>query len=132
MVNVFNSMSKIVIFQKYRTTSGDIIQLIPFVCACYIFESLLFYNHNVTMIPFAMETYQGDLLGGALFTLTHFKALCSTTSIFFIYLFPCIVNDIHIIRALFIVYEHFQTKLYVIGLYIQPEKCNIVAFWHAI
>ncbi len=95
MVNVFNSMSKIVIFQKYRTTSGDIIQLIPFVCACYIFESLLFYNHynydsNVTMIPFAMGTYQGDALGGALFTLSHFKALCSNIfpSIFPFYLFP--------------------------------------------
>jgi hypothetical protein len=42
------------------------------------------------MIPFAMGTYQGDALGGALFTLSHFKALCSSIfpSIFPFYLFP--------------------------------------------
>jgi hypothetical protein len=84
------------------------------------------------MIPFAMGTYQGDSLGGALFTLTHFKALCSTTSLFPSCLFLSIVNDTHIIGALFIVYEHFQTELYVMGLYIKPSKCSMVAFWPAI
>jgi hypothetical protein len=37
-----------------------------------------------------------------------------------------IVNDIHIIGPLSIVsftYEHFQTELHVIGLYIEPRKC---------
>jgi hypothetical protein len=137
MVNVFNSMSKIIIFQKNCTTSGDIIQLIPYVCAFCIFELLLFYNHcnydgNVTMIIFAMGTHQGDPLGGALF---HFEALCSTTSLYPSCLFPSIVNDIHIIRALFIIlftYEHFQIELYAIGLYIQFHKCNMVVFWCAI
>jgi hypothetical protein len=55
-------MSKIVIFQKLRATSGDIIQLIPFVYAFYAFESPLFYSHHNrenegTIIPFAMGTH---------------------------------------------------------------------------
>jgi hypothetical protein len=68
MANVFNLVSRKVIFQKLHATGGDIIQLIPFVHALYAFESLLFYNHHnhegdVTIIPFAMGTHQGDLLG---------------------------------------------------------------------
>jgi len=55
-------MSKIVIFQKLHATSGDIIQLIPFVYAFYAFESILVYNHHNhegegMVIPFAMGTH---------------------------------------------------------------------------
>jgi hypothetical protein len=56
--------------------------------------SLLFYNHcnregDVTSIPFAMRTCQGDFLGGALFVLTHFRALRSTTNLsLFVYFHP--------------------------------------------
>jgi hypothetical protein len=97
-----------VIFQKLCAVGGDIIQLIPFFIAFYAFESLLFYNHhdrdgNVTIIPFAMGTRQGDLLGGALFALTHLRALHSTTSHFPSYLFPSITIDIHIIGPLSII-----------------------------
>jgi hypothetical protein len=47
-----------------------------FVHAFYAFESPLFYSHrnregDVTIIPSAMGTHQGDLLGGALFALAH-------------------------------------------------------------
>jgi len=66
-----------VIFRELCTTSGDIIQFIPFVHAFYAFEFPLFYNHHnregdVTIITFAMGTRQGDLLGGAIFALAHF------------------------------------------------------------
>jgi hypothetical protein len=60
IANAFNSVLKKVIFQKLYVTCGDTIQLIPFVCALYTFESPLFYNHhenNVTIIPFAMGTH---------------------------------------------------------------------------
>jgi hypothetical protein len=62
-------MSKGVIFQKLCVASGDIIQLIPFVCAFYVFESPLFYSHcnfesDVTIIPFVMGIHQGDPWGG--------------------------------------------------------------------
>jgi hypothetical protein len=40
-----------------------------------------------------MGTYQGDPLGGALFILTHFKALHSTSSHFHFNLFPFIIDD---------------------------------------
>jgi hypothetical protein len=69
-----------------------------------------------------METHQGDPLGGALFALAHFKALLSIINHFPSCLFPSIINDIHIINPLSIVsfvYEHFQTKFRVIGLFIQ-------------
>jgi hypothetical protein len=90
-------------------------QLIPFVCAFYAFESPMFYSHcnhegNVTIIPFVMGTHQGDPLGGALFALAHFKALHSIINHFFSCLFPSIVNDIHTIGPPSIVtstYEHF-------------------------
>jgi len=47
----------------------DIIQLIPFVCAFYAFESSLFYSHcnvesDVIIIPSTMGTHQGDPWGG--------------------------------------------------------------------
>jgi hypothetical protein len=124
-------MSKGVIVQKLCVISGDINQLILFVCAFYAFEYLLFYNHhnhesNLTIIPSAMKTYQGNLLGGALFALVQFRALHSTTSNFPSCLFPSIVDDIHIISPFSIVssaYEHFQTELHAIGLSIHPSKC---------
>jgi hypothetical protein len=83
-----------------------------------------YYNHegDVTIIPSAMGICQGDPLGEALFALAHFRALCFTTSHFLSCLFPSIANDIHIIGPLSIVsyaYEHFQTKLHVIGLSIE-------------
>jgi len=120
-----------VIFQELHAVSVDIIQLIPFVCAFYAFESPLFYNlHNhegdVTIIPFAMEIHQSDPLGGALFTLAHFKVLCSITTHFPSCLFPSIANDTHIISPPSIIssaYEHFQTELCAIGLFIQLKKC---------
>jgi hypothetical protein len=62
------------------------------------------------MIPFAMGTHQGDPLGGALFALTHFRALSSIVSCFPSYLFSSIVDDTHIIGPPSIVsfeYEHF-------------------------
>jgi len=95
-------MSRGVIFQKLLVTSGDIIQFILFVHAFYAFESSMFYNHfnrdgNITVIPFAMGTRQGDLLKGALFALAHLKALHFTINHFPSCLFPSIINDTHII-----------------------------------
>jgi hypothetical protein len=104
-----------VIFQELCATSEDIIQLIPFVRAFYAFESPLFYSHHncdgdVIVIPSTMGTCQGDPLGGALFVLVHLKALHSTFNHFPSYLFPSIIDDIHIIDPLSIIsstYEHF-------------------------
>jgi hypothetical protein len=39
MANAFNLMSRKVIFHELCATSGNIIQLFPFVCAFYAFES---------------------------------------------------------------------------------------------
>jgi len=61
--------------------------------------------------------------GGALFVLAHFRALRSITSHFPSCLFPSIIDDAHIIGPPSVVsfaYEHLKTKLYVIGLFIQP------------
>jgi hypothetical protein len=68
----------------------------------------MFYSHHnregdVTIIPSAMGTHQGDPWGGALFALTHFKVLCYAVNYFFSCLFPSIVDDTHIISPLSIV-----------------------------
>jgi len=68
MANIFDLVLKGVKFQEFRATCGDIIQLIPLLCAFYAFEFPLFYNHHnhegdVTFIPFAMGTHQSDPLG---------------------------------------------------------------------
>jgi len=105
MVDVFNLVSKGVIFQEIHVVGVDIIQLIPFVHAFYAFKSLLFYSHHnhesdVTIIPFAMGIPQGDPVGGgeggALFILAHFWVLHSTSIHFPSHLFPSIAYDIHI------------------------------------
>jgi hypothetical protein len=101
-MNAFKLVSRRVIFQKLHAIGREIIQFIPFVHAFYAFESPLFYHHyscesDVIIIPSAMGTYQGDLLRGALFALTHFKAMHSTTNQFLSCLFPSIANDNHII-----------------------------------
>jgi hypothetical protein len=62
------------IFLKLHIIGWDIIQLIYFVCAFYAFEFCLFYNHcnresNDIITPFAMGTYQNNLLKNTLFTL---------------------------------------------------------------
>jgi hypothetical protein len=69
VANTFNLVLRGAIFQELCVADGDIIQLIPFVLAFYAFEYFLFYNHrnregDVTIIPFAMGTRQGDPLGG--------------------------------------------------------------------
>jgi hypothetical protein len=72
------------------------------------------------IIPFAIGIRQGDPLRGALFALNHFRALCLIVNHFPFCLFPSIVDDIHIIGPLSIVlfvYEHFKTKLCVIGFF---------------
>jgi hypothetical protein len=87
MANAFNSMSIRVIFQELCAIGGDITQLIHFVRVFYAFETPLFYNHrnhddNVTVIPSAMGIRQCDPLGGVLFVLVHFRALCSIVNRF--------------------------------------------------
>ncbi len=62
------------------------------------------------------------ILRGTLIFFTHFRALDFIVSNFPSCLFPSIVDDTHIIGPFSIVsfaYEHFQTELCVIGLFIQ-------------
>ncbi len=62
----------------------------------------VFYSHHnhegdVIIIPFTMGTHQGDPLGGALFTLAHFRALHFIINHFPSSLFPSIMDETHII-----------------------------------
>jgi hypothetical protein len=81
-------------------------QFIPFVHAFYAFESPMFYSHRncegkVTVIPSAMGTHQGDLLGRAPFILVHFRAIRFTISQFTSCLFSFITDDIQIVSIPF-------------------------------
>jgi hypothetical protein len=80
MTNVLHSVLRKVIFQELGVANGHIIQFILFVCAFNAFEFIVFYNHrnregDVIIIPSTMGIRQGDPFGGALFVLTHLKAL---------------------------------------------------------
>jgi hypothetical protein len=121
-------MSKRAIFQELCAKCEDIIQFIPFVHAFNAFVSPLIFNHYdyedhvIINLPSIMGTHQNDPMGGALFTLTHFKTLHSTTSHFPSYLFSSIIDHIHIISSPSIMsytYEHFQIELHAINLIIQ-------------
>jgi len=130
MANAFSSVSRGVIFQELCIIGGDIIQLIPFICAFYAFKFLHF-----TIIVIVKVMSQSShlpwgfvkmiLVGGALFALAHFRVLHSTIN-HFPCLFPSIANDTHSISPPLIIsstYEHFQTKLHAIGLSIQLKIC---------
>jgi len=80
---------------------------------CFI---ILNHEGEITVIPFAMGTCQGDPLRRALFIISYFP-FC---------LFPSIVDDMHIVgppSILSFAYDHFQIKICAIGLSIQPQKC---------
>jgi len=86
-----------------------------------LFNNHCNYEGDVVAISFAMGTCQGDPLGGALFALIHYKTLLFRANQFHSYLFPSIAYDIHIIGPLSIIssiYDHFQTKVCAIGIYI--------------
>jgi len=90
-------------------------QLIPLVRAIYAFEFPVFSSHrncgsNVIVNPSTMGIRQGHPLGGALFISTHFRTLHYIINHFLFYLFPSIVDDIHIIGPPSIIsstYEQF-------------------------
>jgi hypothetical protein len=104
-----------ILFQELHAVGGDIIQLIAFVCAFYVFKSHLFYGHcnregDVIIIPSTMGTRQGDPWGRELFALTHFNVLRSIKNHFPSCLFPSVINNTHIISPpsiLSLAYEHF-------------------------
>jgi hypothetical protein len=113
VTNAFNLVSRRVIFQELHALGGNIIHLIPFVRAFYAFESPLFYSHHncdgdVMVIPSTMGTRQSDFLGGALFALTHFRALSFTARHFPSCLFPSIADDIYIISPLPLYFLHMN------------------------
>jgi hypothetical protein len=71
---------------------------------------LYFIAIVIIIIPFAMGTYQGDHLGWALFALIHFRALRFIANHFLFYIFPSIIDDIHMTGPPFILsfaYGHF-------------------------
>jgi len=91
---------------------------------CFIIIIIVKVMSQSSHLPWGFV--KSDPLGGALFVLTHFRALHSTSNHFPSCLFPSIVDDTHIIGPPSIVsyvYEHFQTKFHVIGFSIQLQKC---------
>jgi len=90
-----------------------------------IFFRLKHCEYNVIIVPFVMGTHQDDPEGGgALFALAHFRVLCFIVNHFASSLFLSITDETHIAGPPLIVsYEHVQTKLHAIGLFIQLYKC---------
>jgi hypothetical protein len=71
------------------------------------------------VIPSTMGICESNPLGRVLFALVHFKALRFIVSHFPSCLFPCVIDDMHIIGPSSIVpfaYEHFQIEFCRISL----------------
>jgi hypothetical protein len=78
------------------------------------------------LIFYLVLTHQTDLLGNYIFTLIHFHNFCSEVNLFQSCLFPCIVDDTHIIGPILVIFQaihHFSSHLNLIGLAIQLCKC---------
>jgi hypothetical protein len=118
---------------KVCKKSSPQVQFIFFIHYFYAPQHPLLFNHhsllnNLFIIQSSSGTHQRDLLGGPLFILTHFRALCSLTSLFPSCLFPSITNDTHIIGPTSIVFQafdHFSSQLDLVSLVVQPYKCVV-------
>jgi hypothetical protein len=81
--------------------------------------------------PF-LNTKQGDLLGGRLFTLAHYRAFLGTIRQARNYVFPSLANDTHIVGSMNEIthaFEHLSTQLTLLGLKVKVSKCKL---WESI
>lgn len=129
VTNEFNFVSHTLMFQKLHVVKGDIVRLLYFVHSFNVFELWYFYNNEVIIILSVMGTHQGNFFHEPLFGLTHFWTLQFAKVQFPIWLFPTIVDDIHIIGPPSIgcinIEFIFLKFNYEIGLSIQHHKCEL-------
>jgi hypothetical protein len=87
---------------------------------------------GITIFEFSSNTKQGDLLGGRLFTLAHYRAFLGTIRRARNYVFPSLANDTHIVGSMNEIthaFEHLSTQLTLLGLKVKVSKCKL---WESI
>jgi len=100
--NVFNNVFQAVIFKELLDVRGLLSNIIFFTMLFYGVHSFLYYQpgqheEGVTIIDSSSSTRQGDLLRGILFALAHYRTFLETIAWAPNYVFPSLVNDIHIV-----------------------------------
>jgi len=83
---------------------------------------------GVTIIELSLGTRHGDPLRGLLFALAHYQALVKTIARASNYIFPFLVDDIHIMEPMceiIHVFYYLSTQLALLGLKVKVPKCKL-------
>ncbi len=83
---------------------------------------------GVTIIKSISSMRQGDLLGGHLFVLAHYRSLLETIVWAPNCVFPSLKDDIHIvglISEISCAFDHLSTQLTQVGFKVKVSKCKI-------
>ncbi len=80
------------------------------------------------IIESSLGTRQCDSLKGPLFTLAHYWALLETITWASSYIFPSLLDNIHIVEPMSEIthaFEHLLTQLAFVGLKVKVSKCKL-------
>ncbi len=100
--NTFNLISWTTIFQELWFSIGTLDKFLSFVrwfyaCPSPLCLSKASRHRDLIFISSESSTWQGDPLGGMLFALVHFHTFHPTIAAHRNYVFPSLINDVHII-----------------------------------
>ncbi len=82
----------------------------------------------VTIIELSLGTRQSDPLGCLLIILAHCQAFINTITWAFNYVFPSLMDDIHIMgpmSEIFCAFDHHLTQSALMGLRVKVSKCKL-------
>jgi len=83
---------------------------------------------GVTIIGSSLGMRQGDPLGGLLFDLAHYQTFLKTIVWAPNYVYPSLMDDIHIVGPMNEIthaFDHLSTQLTLVGLKVKVLKCKI-------
>jgi len=86
------------------------------------------HEEGITIIESFLSMKQGGPLGDLLFTLARYRTFLKTVAWTPSYVFPSLVDDIHILGPLNEIiptFDHLSTQLTLIGLRVKMLKCKL-------
>ncbi len=86
---------------------------------------MIYLLFNLPLVPIRGIFQVGDLFS---LVIVHFHSLCCLVTLFPSYLLPSVTYNPYIIRftsIVFQVFHHFFKKLNLVGLAVQPHKCDV-------
>jgi hypothetical protein len=131
--NIFNNIFRAIIFRKLCEIEGALANIVPFIMLFYGSHFFFFYQHGwhvegVTIIGSSLGMRQGDPLGGLLFDLAHYRTFLKTIVRAPNYVYPSLMDDIHIMGPMNEIthaFDHLSTQLTLVGLKVKVLKCKL-------